>query len=303
MSHNHRSSDLYNQNLSRLLLSLILNLTIVIIEFVAGIYSHSLALISDSMHNLSDVSSILITLSAHKLSLKKATYTKSFGFKRAETIAAILNVVLLLLVAAFLFWKGIKRIQHPEPVMGQVIIWVSLAALTANLLSVNILKKGASRDLSIKSTMVHLMTDAISSLAVLLVGLSAYFIQNYYILDPILSIAIAIFILGNCWEILKEALNILLEGVPKDIDLEKIKTRLNTIEGIHDVHHIHVWGISSQQINASFHILLDNCSLAEAEKIMDQACLILQEEFGVNHVTIQPETQKYHKVETLCQIC
>ncbi|MEW6379159.1 MAG: cation diffusion facilitator family transporter [bacterium] len=302
MSHNHPPSECYHQNIYRLIISLILNLVIVAVELVAGIYSHSLALISDSMHNLSDVSSILITLGANKLSLKKATYTKSFGFKRAETIAAILNVLLLLLTAAFLFWKGVERIQHPEPVMGRMVILVSLVALAANLISVFILRKGASCDLGIKSTLVHLMTDAISSLGVLAVGITVYFTRSY-ILDPVLSMAIALFILANCWGILKEALNILLEGVPKNIDLEKIKARLNAIEEIHNVHHIHVWGISSRHINASLHILLDNCSLVEAEKVMVRVCMILREEFGINHVTIQPETQKYHKVETLCQIC
>jgi cobalt-zinc-cadmium efflux system protein len=255
------------------------------------------------MHNLSDVSSILITISASKLSLKKATYTKTFGFKRAETIAAILNVTLLLLTAAFLFWKGIGRIQHPEPVEGKIVIWVSLVALIANSMAVYILKKGASCDLSIKSTIIHLVSDAISSLGVLAVGITLYFANSYYILDPILSIGIALFILWNCWEILKEALNILLEGVPKDIDLDKIKSRLEVVEEIQNVHHIHVWGISSQHINASLHILLRDCQLSEAERIMAQSCKILSEEFGINHVTIQPEIQKYHEVATLCQIC
>lgn len=302
MAHNH-SPEFYVQNIHRLIISLALNLAIFLVELVAGIFSHSLALISDSMHNLSDVSSILITLSASKLSLKKATYTKTFGFKRAETIAAILNVTLLLLTAAFLFWKGIERIQHPEPVEGEIIIWVSLVALIANSMAVYILKKGASCDLSIKSTIVHLVSDAISSLGVLAVGITLYFTKSYYILDPILSIGIALFILWNCWEILKEGLNILLEGVPKDIDLDKIKSRLEVVEEIQNVHHIHVWGISSQHINASLHILLRDCQLSEAERVMAQSCKILLEEFGINHVTIQPEIQKYREVATLCQIC
>ncbi len=301
MSHNH-SSELYVQNIYRLIISLILNLAIVLVELFAGILSHSLALISDSMHNLSDVSAILITLSANKLSLKKATYTKSFGFKRAETIAAILNVTLLILTAAFLFWKGIERIRRPEPVSGSVVVLVSLVALIANSLSVLLLKEGASCDLGMKSTLIHLMTDAVSSLGVMVAGVVLHFTHSY-ILDPIVSIAIALFILVNCWGIFNEALNILLEGVPKDIDLEKIKTRLKAIEEIKNVHHIHVWGISSRHINASFHILLENCPLADAEKVMAQACKVLREEFGINHVTIQPETQKNHKVETLCQIC
>jgi cobalt-zinc-cadmium efflux system protein len=301
MSHNH-SSELYSQNIYRLIISLILNLVIVLVELFAGMLSHSLALISDSMHNLSDVSAILITLSANKLCLRKATYTKSFGFKRAETIAAILNVTLLLLTAAFLFWKGIERIRRPEPVEGSVVVLVSLLAFIANSLSVLLLKKGASCDLGMKSTFIHLTTDAVSSLGVMVTGVILHFTHSY-ILDPVVSIAIALFILGNCWGIFKEALNILLEGVPKDIDLEKIKTRLKAIEEIQNVHHIHVWGISSQHINASFHILLENCSLEEAEKVMTHACKVLREEFGISHVTIQPETQKNHKVETLCQIC
>ncbi|MEW5804234.1 MAG: cation diffusion facilitator family transporter [bacterium] len=299
---NNHASELYVQNIHRLIISLILNLAIVAVELCAGIFSHSLALISDSMHNLSDVSSIVITLSANRFSLKKATYTKSFGFKRAETIAATLNVILLLLTAAFLFWKGIERIRRPEPVAGGVVILVAFIALIANALSVLLLKSGASSDLGMKSTVVHLLTDAISSLGVLVTGIILH-VTHSYILDPILSIAIALFILGNCWGILDEALNILLEGVPRHIDLVNIRTRLQSVEQIQDVHHIHVWGISSRHISASFHILLENCSLEEAEKVMARACKILREEFGINHVTIQPETQKYHKVETLCQIC
>ena len=122
-----------------------------------------------------------------------------------------------------------------------------------------------------------------------------------YILDPLLSIVLAFFILWNCWGILKEVLNILLEGVPDNIDLEQIKNRLEAIEKIIDVHHIHVWGISSKQINASLHILVDDCPLTDVEIIMAQCRKILHDEFRINHATIQPETLKYESVGVLCQ--
>ncbi len=301
MNHSHSHSyQIHKQNVSRLIIALILNFIIFLTELTAGLFSNSLALISDSIHNLNDFGSILITLSAHKLSLKKATHTKSYGFKRAETIGAILNVAILLAAAFFLLYKGITRIHHQEPVSGSIMIWVSIVALIANSSAVLLLQKGAASDLGIKSVVVHLMADAISSCGVIITGIIVHFTHSY-ILDPFISIVIAFFILWNCWGILKEALNILLEGVPGDIDLEQIKNRLEDIEKIIDVHHIHVWGISSKHINASFHILVDNCPLAEVEKIMAQCRKILNDEFRINHATIQPETRKYETVAILCQ--
>ena len=194
-SHPHEN-QVYLYNISRLIISLGLNFIIFLTELVAGIFSHSLALISDSLHNLSDFSSILVTLSAHKISLRKATYTKSFGFKRAETIGAMLNVGLLLIVAILLLWKGVERIQNPEPVTGSIMIWVSCVALAANVMAVLLLKKGASHDLGIKSVAVHLLADAFSSFGIIITGIIVHFTHSY-ILDPILSIAIAFFILWN----------------------------------------------------------------------------------------------------------
>ena len=303
MNYNHpHENQPYRYNISRLIISLGLNFVIFLTELVAGIFAHSLALISDSLHNLSDFSSILVTLSAQKISLRKATYTKSYGFKRAETIGAILNVGLLLIVAILLLWKGVERIQNPEPVTGSIMIWVSCVALAANVMAVLLLKKGASHDLGIKSVAVHLLADAFSSFGIIITGIIVHFTHSY-ILDPILSMAIAFFILWNCWGILNEALNILLEGVPRDIDLELIKHRLEGIEEILNVHHIHVWGISSRHINASLHILLKDCPLTEVEAVMARVRNILHEEFHISHTTIQPETQKYENVATLCQSC
>ena len=141
------------------------------------------------------------------LYLKKVTYTKSYGFKRAESIGAVLNIILLLLVSIFLFTQGIMRIQNPRPVSGSVIVWISLIAFMANSIAVIILHKGAASDLSIKTVTVHLMADAISSFSIIVTGVILHF-TNWYILDPIISIVIAFFILWNCWEIMREAFNI-----------------------------------------------------------------------------------------------
>lgn len=303
MEHTHHLHNYelgQENNPGRLIISLGLNLIIFIVELVAGILAHSLALVSDSMHNLSDFSAILIIIGAQTLSLKKPTYTKSFGFKRAETIGALLNVALLIGVAIFLFWEGINRIRHPEPVSGGVMIWVSVVALIANSMAVILLHPEAGHDLGIKSVSIHLMADAFSSLGIIITGLVVHFTHSY-ILDPVLSLALALFILWNCWGILREALNILLEGVPSQINLQEIKTRLEEIDQILDVHHIHVWGISSRHNSASLHILLKDSALSEVEIIMAEVRRILHQEFHLDHVTIQPETQKYEQVAILCQ--
>lgn len=303
MNHSHpdHTREFHEGNsISRLIISLALNLIIFLVELIAGIFAHSLALISDSMHNLSDFSAIIIILGANTLSLKKPTYTKSFGFKRAETIGALLNVALLIGVAIFLFWEGIVRIRHPQAVSGSIMIWVSVVGLIANSIAVVLLHHDASHDLGLKSVCIHLMADAISSLGIIITGIIVHFTHNY-ILDPILSLGLALFILWNCWGILKEAVNILLEGVPANIDLQHLKMRLEEIDQILDVHHIHVWGISSRHISASLHILLKDNTLSEVEKVMTEVRRVFHQEFHIDHVTIQPETQKYEEVSTLCQ--
>jgi len=292
-SHNHGHNHSHSHDISeikgvRLLMVMLLNFLITAAEVIGGIYSGSLSLISDALHNLSDGLSIIISYYAIKLSGKPNDIKKTFGYKRASIMAALLNASVLIGISIFLFKEAYDKFINPHPVNGGVVIWVALVGLIANILGVLLLQKGSHGDLNIKSAYLHLLSDAMSSMGVVIGGALILWFKVYWV-DPLLTVLISIYVLKESIGILKEAINILMQSTPENIDIHKIAEELTKINGVEDVHHVHVWSMNEHNVNFEAHVNVRDMPVSETRVISERIEHILNEHYGANHVTLQFE--------------
>jgi len=266
MSHNHDTNQV---SLNKLIFIFILNLIITIAQITGGIISGSLALISDAIHNLSDSFSVILTWFAQVLSRKPSTLKSTFGYKRAEILAAFINSVALIGISAYLIFEAADRLLHPNPVDAKWMFWLGLLGLIANGVSVLILEREKNKNINIKAAYLHLLGDALTSIAVI-VG------------------AVLIWFLNIIW--VDAVVTILMQMAPTDIDIAEIKLRLIKIEGLKNVHHIHVWNLTDKLLHFECHLSLKHdLQVSETNVICNKVRKILHNEFDIEHVTIQFE--------------
>lgn len=285
----------------RLLIAMILNALIFIIEFIGGILTNSLALISDAMHNLSDFFTLMLSYAASKIVLWKSNSQKSYGYVRVEIFAAFINALTLVIIGAYIIYEGIGRFLNPEPVAGLWMIIIAVVSLIVNTASTLILKKDAHYNLNVKSAYLHLLVDAFESVAVIIIGIFIYW-QNWYILDPIISVAIGAFVIISAWSILAETVNILTEGTPKGIDLDAVANFISSFPEVENVHHIHIWGLSSQFRALSAHLVVKDQLISQGRIITKKIEAELQKKFSINHPTLQLESTVCGEQETIVNI-
>ena len=278
-------------NKRNIIISIVLNFVITIAEFIGGILSNSLALLSDALHNLSDTFAIFISYIALIVGEKGSTKKNTFGYKRIEILAALLNAVVLIVISLYLFYEGYQRFLEPEPVKGSTMLMVATIGLVANLVSVILLHRDSKSSLNIKAAFIHLMGDTFSSVGVIVASLLIYF-YNLYWVDPLLTFIIGIFILRSTYGILKETIEILMQATPDEIDIRQIKDHVEQNSPIENIHHIHVWRLSDNQVHFECHADLSrNYTIEQADKIRKELEKMLKEHFHIDHVTIQME---YH---------
>jgi len=283
-------------------ISVIMNIVITVSEIVGGLISGSLALISDGFHNLSDAISGILTLWTLKLSHKKHTERFTFGYKRAEILSATLNASFLLVIIVFLLIEAYKRFFSPEPIKGSIMIWVALIGLTANWISVFLLHKSAKHNLNIRSEYLHLLSDALSSIGVVIGGLLIYFFKIYWV-DPLVTILIACFIFKEGFNIIKETTAILMECAPEGVDLNQLKTDIESIKHVKRLHHVHIWMLSDRQLLFEGHICIDDMLVSETKKARKQIEKLLQTKYGVSHTTIQLEYNEHKNMGLINKKC
>jgi cobalt-zinc-cadmium efflux system protein len=271
----------------KLKIGLILNSSFTIFEFIIGILSGSLALISDAGHNLTDSLSILISLSASKISKKEANLEHSYGYGRATILAALINSVMLLGLALYIYYEAYKRILNPEPVQGGLVAIVALVGLTING-SMALLFLKNKNDLNIKSAFLNMVFDAISSFGALIAGLIIAF-TGMTIFDPLISILIGTMLIISSFGIVRDAVHILLEGLPAGIDIAKVKELIGKAPMVKGVDDMHIWAISSQYAALSCHVVIEDCDVGESAKIVKQIKEELLQEFNIRHATIETE--------------
>jgi cobalt-zinc-cadmium efflux system protein len=290
-SHNHsHSHDHSDKTIPKLWFTLFLNLGITIAQLIGGVLSNSMALISDAVHNLSDTGSLGISLVARTYANKKASNEMTFGYRRADIIGAFINLIILVAVSLFLIKEGVERFLNPQDVDGTIMFWVALAGLVGNVLSVVILHSDSKESLNIKSATVHLFWDAMASLAVIIGGI-LIFLYNLTVVDPILTIAIALYILYTSYGLLKETTAILMEATPSEIDVQAIKQRLEQVKFVQDVHHIHVWKMDENETMMECHVLIPEEKSSSLESVKSDIKGVLSDTFGITHSAIEFELE------------
>ncbi|MCF8365962.1 MAG: cation diffusion facilitator family transporter [Bacteroidales bacterium] len=285
--HNHRHNGEFKSR--RLLTVTFLNLTITIAQIIGGLISNSLALISDAMHNLGDTTAILLAYIASKLSKRKANEKNTFGYKRIEILAAFFNALVLISICIFLFIEAYQRFLNPQPVKGLVMLVVAMIGLFGNLASVFLLKNDRSENLNVKAAYLHLLGDTLSSVAVIIGGVFMLMYEIYWI-DPLITVIIGVYIIIHTWHVLAETFGILMQGTPPEINLQEIIERLQKIEQVKDIHHVHIWRLNDTSLFFEAHVNTQkDLRISETDEIRSKIEEILNHEFNINHVTLQME--------------
>lgn len=301
MSHNH--SHQHGQlSGNRLLFSIVLNIIITVSQVIGGLISGSLALISDAVHNLSDVISLIISYVANLLTnTKKQTLHKTFGFKRAEIIAAFINSSSLIIIAVFLAIEAVKRFNNPQEIGSEIVIWLAFIAILGNGLSVLLLRRDADHNLNMRSAYLHLITDMLTSVAVLIGGLLMKYYEVYW-LDALLTIIISVYLLYMSWEIFIDSLKILMLFAPSHLEIEDIQKEIVSIDEIVNIHHVHIWQLNDHDVHFEAHIQFkDDIPLSEFDGICQKVEKILLEKFHINHSNLQPEFDRDDRKEFIIQ--
>jgi cobalt-zinc-cadmium efflux system protein len=276
----------------KLLFSIILNLIITVSQFIGGLISGSLSLMSDAAHNLTDVISLVISYIAAKLKFKKQTEHETFGYKRAEILAAFINASTLIILSVYLAIESFHRFNNITAIESNLVIWLSLIALIANSLSVVLLSNDAKDNINMKSAYLHLLTDALVSLAVLIGGLLMKYYQLYWI-DPTLTLIISIYLMYLSWDILLESTKMLMLFAPKGIHIKDIEMSILKFDNIKNLHHVHLWQLNDHDIYIEAHIQFkDNITLSDWDEICFKIEKQLWSEFKINHSMLQPEFQR-----------
>ncbi len=301
-THNHsKQHDHGDLKGKKLLLTIVLNIIITITQVIGGLISGSLSLLSDALHNFSDVVSLIISYIADLFTKKDASFKRTFGYKRAEIIAAFINSSTLIIVAFYLVYEAIERFFNPQEIESGLVIWLALLATFANGFSVLLLKSEAKENMNMRSAYLHLFTDMAASVAVFIGGLLMKYFQWFWV-DSVLTILIAIYLLYMGYDLLKTSFKVLMLFTPEDINLEKINTTILQIPEIKNVHHIHIWQLNEEEVHMEAHIdFYKNITLTEFEKTLSQIEEVLYHDFGINHINIQPEFQKCDSKDMVVQ--
>ncbi len=288
MSHHHHHAV----SGKKLFITVILNVIITLSQIIGGVISGSLALLSDAMHNFSDVLALLIAWGANNLSSRPSQVDKTFGFKRAEILAALFNAAVLMGIAIFLIVESVRKILHPEPVSSVWVIGLGVLSIVLNSASVLLIKDDSSDNINIKAAYLHLMTDVGTSIAVVVGGIVIYYLDIFWI-DSVISLLIAIYLIYASYDILKESIAILMQFSPKDIDLKKLSDEVSNIAGIKNIHHIHIWRLNDHDTFLEAHIDFDsNIHLKEVTSKLEKIEKLLRDKFHISHITLQPEYQR-----------
>ena len=286
MSHKHSHKSKEGKNL---FITLLLNFFISFVEIIGGIFSNSLSLISDALHNFSDGFAMLISYVALRISKRDPNFRNTFGYQRVQILAALFNSVTLIIICIFLLYEAYQRFLSPEEIKSMPMLIVALIGLFANLLGVILLKGHSKNNLNIKSAYLHLIGDTFSSIAVIIGGILIYFFQIYWV-DPLITVLISLYIIKETILILLETYHILMQSTPKNIDIMQISKDIRQIKNVNDIHHVHVWSLSDKKTHFEAHInLVQDLKTSECKQIIKDIEHLLNQNHHINHVTLQME--------------
>ncbi len=291
MEHNHQHNHTHNISGKNLGIAVLLNIIITIAQVIGGFLSGSMALLTDALHNFSDVIALLLSYFTNRLAKRKSTTKQTFGFKRAEILSAFVNSVTLIAIAIFLIVEAVGRFANPEPVKANLVIYFAAGSIVINFLSVLLLQKDAKSSLNMKSAYLHLLTDVMTSIAVMIGGILMKYFDIYQI-DSILSIIIAIYLIFSSYKLLWASIKILMQFTPQTTDVVNVSNIIEKIEGVKNIHHVHLWQLNENDLFFEAHIDLDNnLKITEFQNILSEIEKILLKN-SITHFNIQPEYNK-----------
>lgn len=267
---------------------MLLNFVITVVQIVGGIISGSLALISDALHNFSDGIAVILSYIAIKLKQKDNSHRHTFGLKRAEILAAVINSAVLIIIYFFLFYEAVARFLEPHKIEAVTMTIIAFIGLVANIIGTLLLKRDAKNSINIRSSYVHLLGDSVSSVAVIFGGI-AIAVWNVMWIDPLLTVLIGIYIIKQSYDILSEAIHVLMEGAPTDLSLSEIKNAVEKFPKVDDIHHIHVWTVGDNDIHLEAHVNVNDMKISESDKLRNKIEQLLELKFGIHHITLQFE--------------
>lgn len=290
--HSHMHDHQRANNRQSLTIALIITAGIMILEFAGGLWTQSLALLSDSGHMLSDVTSLALSLIAFWFATRPPSPSKTYGYYRFEILAALLNGITLFVIAGFIVWEAVERFVDPPAVKGNLMMVIAVAGLLANLVSAWVLlRKGDTRDnLNLRSAYLHVLGDALGSLGAIIAGLLIS-LFSWNIVDPAISIIVALIILKNAWGVITHSFHILMEGTPITINHREVEEKLQSMPGVINVHDLHIWTITSGIDSLSCHLLVQKDT--DHQEILHNAIMLLEKHFAISHTTIQIETTDF----------
>jgi len=297
-NHHHHTESATGK---RLIWTILFNVVITIAEFVGGMISGYLALIADAVHNLSDVAALVLAWFGIKGAQLPATKRSTFGYKRIEVMTALISAVALVVISIFILIEAYKRFVDPQPIKSPYIFMtVAVIGLLGNVVSLWLLHSGKNSSLNMKTAFLHMLYDALSSVVVLVGGITII-LTGWYLLDVVLTVVIALMIFWSSYLVIKEAVWILLEAVPSNIEFDNVYDALKNIPKVKNVHDLHIWSLSSKDIALSCHVTIDQKDLLTGPVIIADINNMLCKQFGIGHGTIQLETGDCDRIDILCQ--
>ncbi|NDV78266.1 cation diffusion facilitator family transporter [Dysgonomonas sp. 511] len=297
--HGHSHNHAHNANKKALTISFVLIAGFMVVEFVGGYITNSLALISDAGHMLSDAVALGLSLSALIFGARAATPSKTYGYKRFEILAALLNGIVLVLLAVFIFKEAIERLSSPPQVIGQGMMMISVTGLIINVIVAYILhSQGSTKEnLNVRSAFLHVIGDLLGSVGAIVAAL-LIMLFGWYIADPIASMIVSLLVLYSGWNVLKESVNILMEAKPSDIDTDSVIETLKSVDGVEDIHDLHIWMITSEFTIMTVHLKVNK--RADRDNVLEEAKKEIFEKFGIQHLTVQIEGKDVCSYEKIC---
>lgn len=281
-SKHHHHHEVSEKTIKYLLISFIINMFLSFIEIIGGIIAGSVSLIGDALHNTSDAFSILIAVIAFKIGRRKASGRYTYGFKRAEIIGGFVNLILLFIAGVYLAVEGIERLIVPKPIDGGIIIWVSVLALVIDIATAKLSHHGSEHNTNMRMVFLHNLADALGSVGVILSGLFIVYFNIYWV-DGTIALLIAAYMIYQSLLSFPKVVTILMNAAPAGLDIEDVRRQLLKLEGVHDVHHLHVWCVSENAVSLECHIVSDDTELAH------KAAYMLDEKYNIEHCNIQIE--------------
>jgi cobalt-zinc-cadmium efflux system protein len=275
-------------------IGIVLNTVFVIVETVYGLLSHSLALVADAGHNLSDVLGLFLAWGATVLAKRAATERHTYGFRRSSVLAALGNAIVLLVSVGAIAWEAVQRLRTPDHVGAQTVIWVALLGILINAGTAVLFLSGRKDDLNVRGAFVHMAADAAISAGVVIAGIVIAF-TGWFWIDPAVSLIVAGVIVYGTWDLLREAINLSLDAVPEGIDPAAVTAYLRSLPHVSDAHHLHIWGLSTTEAALTVHLVLTDRT--QGDILLREINITLREQFRIGHATIQFESPGTHACE------